>query len=200
MVVSTNNPETPAKIGSVSIEVDQTPINNKLSELKQETYDIVGVPMPTSSTGQGVSGEAQVYGGGWENAQTISTVDTTYIVQFEQEDLFKFIKIANNGINSKLTSLIPTDIEIKYTINKSNNMMVKAQSLKYFIDEGFTREQALTFCEITDDPQNEGKIADENHENELRRDMELELEKQKKQKELEKQFAVENQVEKATTE
>lgn len=184
LVVSTNNPETPAKIGSVNVPVEQTPINNKLLELKQETYDIVGVPMPTSSTGQGVSGEAQVYGGGWENAQTIAHVDTQYILQYEYEDLYKMIKIANNGVGSKLTSLIPTDIEIKYTINKSNNMMVKAQSMKYFVDEGFTREQALTFCEITDDPQNEGKIADENYEKQIIRTMELELEKSKQQKQI----------------
>lgn len=187
LVVNTNNPETPAKIGSVSIQVDQGSINNKLQELKQETYDIIGVPMPTSSTGQGVSGEAQVYGGGWENAQTIAHVDTHYVMQYEYEDLTKFIKISQNGVNSKVSNLIPTDIEIKYTINKSNNMMVKAQSLKYFIDKGFTREQALTFCEITDDPQNEGKIADQNYENELRRNMELEIEKSKLQQSISNQ-------------
>ena len=180
LVVSTTNPEAPAKIGSVSVEVEQSPINNKLVELKQETYDIIGVPMPTSSTGQGVSGEAQVYGGGWENAQTIAHVDTSYIIQYEYEDLYKFIKIANNGINSKLNSLIPTDIEIKYTINKSNNMMVKAQSMTYFIDKGFTREQALTYCEITDDPQTEGKIADDNYINQKRLDTDLEIEKTEK--------------------
>ena len=184
LAVNTTNPEVPAKIGSVKVDIEQTSINNKYVDMKQETYDIVAVPMPTSSTGQGVSGEAQVYGGGWENAQTIAHVDTQYIMQYEQEDLSKFIEAANNMPNSKLNNLIPTDIEIKYTINKSNNMMVKAQSLKYFIDEGFTREQALTFCEITDDPQNEGKIADENYENQIRRDMELELEKTKIQKEI----------------
>ena len=126
-------------------------------------YDIVGVPMPTSSTGQGVSGEAQVYGGGWENSQIIALVDTQYIAQFEEEDLKKFIYISKDKSNSKTPKLISTNIEIKYTINKSNNMMVKAQSMTYFIEKGFTREQALTYCEITDDPQSDGKIADENY-------------------------------------
>ena len=187
LVVNTNNVETPAKIGSVNVQVEQNPINEKLRELKQETYDIIAVPMPTSSTGQGVSGEAQVYGGGWENAQTIAHVDTLYTMQYESEDLYKFIEICKNGVDSKVSNLVPSDIEIKYTINKSNNMMVKSQSLKYFLDGGFTREQALTFCEITDDPQNEGKIADKNYENQIRTEMELELEKKKKEKELNNQ-------------
>lgn len=184
LVVETNNPETPAKIGSIKVDIEQTSINKKYSELKQETYDIIGVPMPTSSTGQGVSGEAQVYGGGWENAQTIAQLDTQYIMQYEVEDLDKFIKISRNSINSKTKDLYTSDVEVKYTINKSNNMMTKAQSMTYFVDKGFTREQALTFCEITDDPQNEGKIADENYINQKRLDSELELEKTQKLQEV----------------
>ena len=60
LVVETNNPETPAKIGSIKVDLEQSSINNKYSDIEQRMYDIVGVPMPTSSTGQGVSGEAQV--------------------------------------------------------------------------------------------------------------------------------------------
>lgn len=184
LAVETNNPETPAKIGSIKVENEHSSVNEKYQEIEQRNYDIIGVPMPTSSTGQGVSGEAQVYGGGWENAQTIASVDTQYILQFEQEDLEKFIYISKDTINSKTPNLIPSNIEIKYTINKSNNMMVKAQSLTYFIDKGFTREQALTYCEITDDPQTDGKIADENYIKQKKLDMELELEKQQRYNEL----------------
>ena len=63
-------------------------------------------------------------------------------------------------------------------------MMVKAQSLKYFIDEGFTREQALTYCEITDDPQNDGRIADENAKMIEERNIQLEIDKTKKLSEI----------------
>ena len=198
LVVETNNPETPAKIGSIKVDLEQSSINKKYEEIEQRMYDIVGVPMPTSSTGQGVSGEAQVYGGGWENAQIIALVDTQYIVQYEEEDLKKFIFASQDIASSKTSNLIPTSIEIKYTINKSNNMMVKAQSMTYFIDKGFTREQALTYCEITDDPQSDGKIADENYINQKKLDNELELEKQKAQKELNEQYSnqEENQLKK----
>lgn len=185
LVVNTSNPEAPAKIGSVKIENDNTSINEKYKSIEQRTYDIVGVPMPTSSTGQGVSGEAQQYGGGWENAQNIALVDTQYIMQFEKEDLQKFIYISKSAVNSKIDkNLFASDIEIKYTINKSNNMQTKAQSMTYYIDKGFTREQALTFCEITDDPQTEGKIADENYELQKQKDLEY----TRQQKKIESEF------------
>ena len=184
LAVSTNNPETPAKIGSIIIDTEQNSVNDKYLKIEQRTYDIVGVPMPTSSTGQGVSGEAQQYGGGWENAQNIALVDTLYIRQFEEEDLEKFIYISKEIVDSKVKDLYTSDIEIKYTINKSNNMMTKAQSMTYYIDKGFTREQALTYCEITDDPQTEGKIADDNYIKQKQLDTQLELEKQSKMNEV----------------
>ena len=64
-------------------------------------------------------------------------------------------------------------------------MMVKAQSMKYFIDNGFTREQALTYAEITDDPQTDGNIADENEKKQKLDEINYEVEKAKKLQEVE---------------
>lgn len=193
LVANTNNSDTPASIGNISFDLNQSSINSLYERTEQRTYDVIGVPMPTSNTGQGVSGEAQVYGGGWENAQTIAAVDTQYIMQYELEDLEKMIIISRNAVNSKTTHLVPTNMEIKYTINKSNNMMVKAQSLKYIVDEGFTREQALTWCEISDDPQTDGKIGDENYLKMKRQEIDLELEKKQRQNELSQQTSLTNE-------
>ena len=63
--------------------------------------------------------------------------------------------------------------------------MVKAQSMKYFIDNGFTREQALTYAEITDDPQTDGNIADENEKKQKLDEINYEVEKAKKLQEVE---------------
>lgn len=168
----------------LEINVDFSSINALVEKIVQDMFDIVGVPRATSNTGQGVSGEAQTYGGGWENAQNVAKVDTTYLQQFEKQDLKKFIALCNDYPNNMIPHLYTNGIEIKYTLNKSNNMMVKAQSLKYFIETGFTREQALTYCEITDDPQNDGKLADENAMRNEREQLELEIEKEKKLKEI----------------
>ena len=178
--ITSNNQNKVADIKVVSTDVDFTSTTDFIETIIQDMFDIVGVPRATSNTGQGVSGEAQTYGGGWENAQNVAKVDTTYLIQYERQDLEKFIELCQNYENNKLPNLYAGGIEIKYTLNKSNNMMVKAQSAKYFTDMGFTREQALTYCEITDDPQNDGKIADENAERLEQRAIDLEYEKEKK--------------------
>ena len=180
LAVKTANPETPAKIGSVVLQNDDGTINDKYRHIEQRMFDIVGVPMATSNTGQGVSGEAQVYGGGWENAQIMALVDTQYTVQFERQDLKKFIDICKDVAGTKIPNLVSSEIDIKYTINKSNNMQVKAQSMTYFVEHGFTREQALEFCEITDDPQTQGAIADKNVEDTKNKDLDFEINKIKK--------------------
>lgn len=178
--ISSNNASKVADVKTITTDIEFSSTNAFIETIIQDMFDIVGVPRATSNTGQGVSGEAQTYGGGWENAQNVAKVDTTYLVQYEREDLGKFIELCQNYENDKLPNLYSSGIDIKYTLNKSNNMMVKAQSAKYFVDMGFTREQALTYCEITDDPQNDGKIADDNAERLEQRAIDLEYEKEKK--------------------
>lgn len=177
LVVETNNPQAPAKVGSVSLNNDTSTTNNTYDSVEQRTYDIIGVPMPTSSTGQGVSGEAQVYGGGWENAQTIANVDTNYIMQFEREDLLKMLLISGDAVNSKTKELNPFLIDIKYTINKSNNMLVKSQTFKYLRDLYVPFEQALEISELTDDPYTIAQISEKNLKQEKEYELELELKK-----------------------
>ncbi len=178
-VVNTNDPTKPAKVGYLHIDNESGSTNNMYNDMEQRTYDILGVPMPTSNTGQGVSGEAQVYGGGWENAQSIAGVDTTYIKQFEKEDLKKFIYISSEKNNSKTKDLEANDIEIKYTINKSNNMLVKSQTFKYLRDLGVPFEQSFEISELTDDPYTLSYSCEKNLIKEEERQLLLETKKQK---------------------
>lgn len=177
-VVSTNDPNKPAKVNYLQMGNEISSTNEMYNDIEQRTYDIVGVPMPTSNTGQGVSGEAQVYGGGWENAQSIASVDTTYIKQFEKEDLKKFIYISREKNNSKTKSLSASDIDIKYTINKSNNMLVKSQTFKYLRDLGVPFEQSFEISELTDDPYTLSYLCEQNLISEEERAMMLEVKKQ----------------------
>lgn len=186
LAVNTNGPHE-AKVGSVDVSSDTNTTNSTYNDIEQRSYDIVGVPMPTSSTGQGVSGEAQVYGGGWENAQTIANVDTEYIKQFEREDLEKMLYISEIAINSKTTNLNPYNIEIKYTINKSNNMLVKSQTFKYLRDLGVPFEQALEMSELTDDPHTIAKLSEENVVKEKQQEIEFEIERENKLNEIKSQ-------------
>lgn len=152
IALKTNNAQTPADIKTIKQTLEHTSINQFYEQNLQDALNIVGVPMATSSTGQGVSGEAQTYGGGWENAQAFSSIETTYIEQFERQDLAKMLAIIKKKTNIEdFKNVAYTDIDIKYTINKSNNILVKAQAFKYFIDAGSTWEIALELADACDD-------------------------------------------------
>lgn len=191
--LKTNNPATPADIKVVANSLDHNSINNLYSNVKQDAFDIIGVPMATSSTGQGVSGESQQYGSGWENAQNIANVDTTYVKQFEKEDMKKFIEVCKEGTNNKLKTITQSDIIVKYTISKSNDIMNKSQSFKYLVDLGIPYDKALEMTQLHDDSYSLGNQANENYFDRIRKENDLTIEKEvelyRKKKELDKEYA-----------
>ena len=190
--LKTNNEKTPADVKTLQITLEHNDINNIFNDTKQDVFNQVGVPMATSNTGQGVSGEAQTYGGGWENAQAISNIETTYCSQFEREDLEKFIYISNNIVNG-VTNLVDVDFDIKYSINKSNNILTKMQSFKYWIDLGGTWERGLEITDLCDDSHIVGLECEKNRLNLQEQNIELEVEKERKLKSLEQENQDSNQ-------
>ena len=185
IAVSSAGRDFQAKVYSVELDgSSENSSNDTYLDIKRDVYDNVGVPMPTSNTGQGVSGEAQVYGGGWENAQNIASLDTQYVMQFEKEDLKKLLYISNNKTNSKTTSLNANNIEIKYTINESNNIFTKAQAFKYLRDLYIPFEQSLEMTELTDDPYTIAKLSEENYKKEKESEINFEIEKEKQLKDI----------------
>lgn len=178
--LKTNNEKTPADVKILQTSLEHSDINKIFNDTKQDVFNQVGVPMATSNTGQGVSGEAQTYGGGWENAQAISNIETTYCSQFEREDLEKFVYMSLNVVGSVVEALTDVDIDIKYTINKSNNILTKMQAFKYWIDLGGTWERGLEITDLSDDSHIVGLECAKHSLEVQRQELELEIEKEKR--------------------
>lgn len=189
IALKTNNPNTPADVKLLQSTLNHSDINEMYENIKRDIFDICGVPMATSNTGQGVSGEAQTYGGGWENAQAMATIETTYITQFEQIDLEKIIKICQNGTDSKLKNLDYNDIEIKYTINKSNNILTKTQAFKYWVDLGGSWERGLEITDLSDDSHTVGEESEKHKLESDKQKADLEIYKQEEIKKIESKYS-----------
>lgn len=179
LALKTNNPNTPADVKMLTSQLSHGEINDLYKNMKQDIFNIVGVPVGTSSTGQGVSGTSQQYGSGWENAQAIATVDTSYMEDFERQDLEKILYICKKGVNPKLNNLDSSDIEIKYIINKSNDIMNKAQSFKYLVDLGVPYASAFEITQLHDDAHSLGQLSEENYKIREKFKNDLEIEKEK---------------------
>lgn len=173
------NPQMAADVKLLQQQLDSAGVNETYENSKNDVFAIVGVPMPTSNTGQGVSGEAQTYGGGWENAQAVASVETTYIKKYEREDLKKMLYLCKKDIKSKIKNLSVKNIDIKYTINKSNNILVKAQAFKYFIDAGATWEVGLELANASDDSHLIGEQMEKHIEEKKMKEIDLEVYKNK---------------------
>lgn len=178
IILNTNNPQTPADIKMLSTELDQENANVFYERNLKAMYDIVAVPQASGNvTSGGDTGQARLLGNGWESAQNQGTVDQTFLERFERELLKDIIWTCKNTLNCPLNEINVSDVAIKFNMNMSNNLLVKAESMKMLNDIGFPEKTNLTICGITKDVDGVGKAWKENKE--ILRKQELDLENSK---------------------
>lgn len=148
--VKTTNPNTPAKVSLLSASLNHTDINTLYDRLISAMYDISSTPKASGSvTSGGDTTGARLLGNGWESALNQAELDTSYMINFEYQQLKMIFEICNYQPNSFLNDLYPSEIEIKYNINMSNNLLVKTQSLQNLRALNMPYEIALNMVGLT---------------------------------------------------
>jgi len=167
LAIKSTNPQLPAKVSLLKESLNHTDINSFFELLKSEMYDIVASPQSCGNvTSGGDTGAARLLGNGWESAQNQAQVDTTYVKQYEYEALKKMIAVCKDN-TTVIKKISASDIEIKYSINMSNNLLVKTQSLKYMYDMNMPYQSALSLSGLTTDAYGLGKRWEE-HDNKVK--------------------------------
>ena len=69
--------------------------------------------------------------------------------------------ICKNTKGNKINNLSPSDIEIKYSLNLTDNILTKTQSYVNLVQSGVPHAIALRLCKLSNDPEAEGKIIEE---------------------------------------
>jgi hypothetical protein len=135
---------TDPKVDKISIEVKHSEINVLLEQILTRCYDIAGVPLASaSSTSGGDTGEARLLGGGWTNAYTIIKRDILAMEEADRAILKRMIAIAKLNPDNKLNEVSANQVEIKYNINMTDNLLSKTQSVKYLVETGMPFEDIL---------------------------------------------------------
>ena len=152
LVLNTQNPQTPADLKLVSTKLDQGSTNQFYERVLKALYDIVAVPQASGNvTSGGDTGQARLLGNGWESAQNQAQVDQQYLIKYERELLKNIIKICKLTEKCPVNEINASDVAIKFNINMSNNLLVKAEALK-MLNEALVPEKAiLSICGITKD-------------------------------------------------
>lgn len=178
VVLNSNNPSAPADMKILSSKLDQESSNSFYERTIKAMYDIVGVPLSSGNvTSGGDTGQARILGNGWESAQNQGQLDQTYLTKFERELLKDIIWICKNTENCPINKISSSDIAIRFNINMSNNLYVKAESLKMLNDIGLPEKASLNIVGITKDVDGLGESWKQNKEEIRLKEIESEIAK-----------------------
>lgn len=141
-----------AELKTITIEIPYDKLTIYLDQIRQQAYDIEGVPLASGQvTSGGDTGQARLLGGGWNNAYTIAHKEIQSFKQQDYEQLKLILLLCKTVPNCPLDELYASQVDINYRINKSDNLQVKAQSMKYFDEMGIPEELNLQWTGLSND-------------------------------------------------
>ncbi|MCI9585257.1 MAG: phage portal protein [Bacilli bacterium] len=127
--VKTENPTTPADVKLLINNLDHSNTNIFYSRTLSNMLNIIGIPIPSTKTSGGDTGEARQLGDGWTMADLRADQDELMFKDGEFQMLELVLSICKKNPNCEITSLEPEEVEAKFERNKSDNLLVKTQSL-----------------------------------------------------------------------
>lgn len=145
---------TKATIQYITQQLDQTSAQSLVDWIYEQVLQITGTPARGKSTG-GNTGQAIVLSNGWTIAETAAK--NTEIV-FKDSD-YEFLKVIlrilerNKNVDAEMKTLRLSDIDIKFSRNKTDSILVKVQALQGQLDAGIDPLTAIKTCDLYSDPQ-----------------------------------------------
>ena len=138
-----------ADVKSIAGQLDQAQTQVVKDDLYETILTILGMPSRQQNTG-GDTGSAVYLRNGWDFAEKRAENNEKPIEKSEREFLRIALKILNTNdvLNLKLS-----EIDIKFTRSKSDNMVVKTQALTNQLTAGVDPQIALKTCELYSDPE-----------------------------------------------
>ena len=125
-VMLKNTTGAKSSVESISNSLDQTGMNMFSEELENLLYAIIGIPSRNNrSGGGGDTGQAVELRDGWADLEIIARNKELTFKRSEKLTLKIILNMFNSFENADLSLL---DLDIKFSRNKTNNIMVKTQS------------------------------------------------------------------------
>lgn len=142
----------PASIEYLTATLDQAQTQTLIDYLYEQVLQIAGVPGREQSTG-GNTGQAIMLSNGWQLAETHArSVEQTF-TESEREMLKVVLKILSLTETSEVANLKLSDIDVKFSRNRTDSLLVKTQGLMNQLQAGIHPLIAITNCGLYSDPQ-----------------------------------------------
>lgn len=151
-LLTKSEPGNPASVQYLVASLDQSQTQTLIDYLYEQILQIAGVPGREQSTG-GNTGQAILLSNGWQIAETqAKNVEQTFS-ESEREMLGVILKICEQTEVSEIAKLKLSDIDIKFSRNRTDSLLVKTQALANQLTAGIHPLVAITTCGLYSDPQ-----------------------------------------------
>lgn len=149
-----SEPGNPADVRILTSSLDQTSTQALKDDLYQTMLQIAGVPDRHSSTG-GNTGQAILLASGWQTAETHAKATELIFSRSDKRALRIILKIINDSdvLDSTMKDLKISEIDIKFSRNKTDNLLVKTQGLLSQLQAGIHPREAIANVNLYSDPE-----------------------------------------------
>ncbi len=151
-LLTKSEPGNPASVQYLTATLDQAQTQTLIDNLYEQILQIAGVPGREQSTG-GNTGQAIMLSNGWQIAETHAKSTVQTFIQSEMQMLKVVLKILKSVETSEVSSLKLSDIEVKFSRNRTDSLIVKTQGLLNQLQAGVHPLVAITNCGLYSDPQ-----------------------------------------------
>ena len=148
-IVKSNNGDNKADVDIMSSELNQEQTQVAIDDLFSKILVIQGIANREGNTG-GDTGQAVNLRNGWFDSERRAELSEPIFKKSEKQ----FLRILLHAMRSKrIIDLNLSDIEIKISRSKMDNMLVKAETLKLLLDSGINSERAIKSVGYFADPE-----------------------------------------------
>ena len=151
-LLTKSEPGNPASVQYLTATLDQAQTQTLIDYLYEQILQIAGVPGREQSTG-GNTGQAILLSNGWQLAETHARGVEQTFARSEREMLKVVLKILSLTETSEVSTLKLSDIDIKFSRNRTDSLLVKTQGLMNQLQAGIHPLIAITNCGLYSDPQ-----------------------------------------------
>ena len=148
--VTSSDTQKPADVKLLTSQLLHSETKIVTDDLYNNILTICGVPRLNDKPSGGDTGQARLLGEGWTMADERAKQDELSFKKSERQFLKLILEICK--YKSKIKKLRISDIDIKFTRNKSDNLLVKTQGLMNMKQAQVSPDIAFTICGLFSDP------------------------------------------------
>jgi SPP1 family phage portal protein len=141
-----------ADVDILTSELDQQQTQTYVDYIYQTILTITGVPDRRASAG-GNTGQALIVGQGWANAESRAIATELMFKRSETLFLKLILRILEDHDEYDVGDIRLSDIDVKFTRNKTDNLLVKTQGLQNMLEAGIHPRTAIEVSGLFSDPE-----------------------------------------------